>query len=315
MITIIMGVGTTQKGNVLTIERMRRTRLKSLRRRLAGAAPDRQHAIQDDIQHLERDLILIAADLDGIDGLDIPEPLENDDNVFPVTANLPVFKPGIDTIEKIKLGLLGGYEFVNPEAYKLMQADRNGTGGTRPNGRLTIEAARARVKEVVAGVLNEIAQRRREAAAGQHETTLIILAYSSFGGFASGAHEVVQDIWERETSERQFPAQILPLLLVPHGFPPDDAFNTNSVSYGVVKELTANATKRRHRREFRKGENRKIIALHPFRQTLLLSDTTLAGGQREPCCGCLLPILAVHDDDRVFQVTDADAVDGYFPGV
>ncbi len=68
-----------------------------------------------------------------------PEPLDSDSGTLPVTAQLAVVKPGPDTIEKIKRGLLAGHESVNPEAYKLMETDRNGTGGTRPNGKLTIE--------------------------------------------------------------------------------------------------------------------------------------------------------------------------------
>lgn len=279
MNTVIFSTGTAQKGNLLTIHRLVSGRIKRLKRRLKRSPEERKAALQSEIQRLQDDLILVAADLDGIEGLDIPEPLDTDSGTLPVTAQLAVVKPGPDTIEKIKHGLLAGHESVNPEAYKLMETDRNGTGGTRPNGRLTIEASRARVKEVVAAAFDKIAQRRREAAPGEHDTILVFLLYTSFGGFASGAHAVVEEIWEGEASARQFPVQIVPVLLLPHGFAPDDAANTNGVTYGVLKELSANSTKRRNRREFKKGQNRKVIVPQTYRQTLVLSDTNMAGGR------------------------------------
>ncbi len=72
MNTVIFSTGTAQKGNLLTIHRLVSARLKRLKRRLKRSPEERKAALQAEIQRLQDDLILVAADLDGIEGLDIP---------------------------------------------------------------------------------------------------------------------------------------------------------------------------------------------------------------------------------------------------
>jgi len=186
--------------------------------------------------------------------------------------------PGHDTIESITVGRRrGAYELVNPEAVRVSEGIKDGTGGAKANGWLASKSHSGKIAQDIENRFQRVIQIRRVQARPEESRVVVMVVWGGFGGFGSGAKDVVVDIVLQVAYAMKLDVDVQCLALVPGTNLGKDAENSDAIAFGALREHAAHSTKRYSVRAERAG--RTVVIKRVYVPTYLLTDTNRAPRQ------------------------------------
>jgi hypothetical protein len=273
--TIIILAGTSLCGAGYHFLRLWNQRKRLLERQVAAANGHGSAALQQHLDDLTQSVILRALDIDTTTPYRIPPPFEDDGMKWPPRFFMACPMPGRDTVARILQGDEEDWEFLNPDAFRWVISN-DATGGTRPNGRAAIQVVLGAVDKELREAFRSILERRRELARDMTAPIRVIEGVGTFGGFASGSHDVIRGKVMDIATEFGLRVDFIPILVVPGTLPTKDPANTDSVTHAVLKEQAAEGTGHAWRLEKRNHSEIPQLVRDGFRPALFVSDTNSA---------------------------------------
>ena len=280
---LIICAGTAACAGGVVVERRRRAEVERVTRRLAATRDDRgdqdQVGVADRrrLEHLRDNVRVIGFDVDASGGYSVHPALSGEPDHWAPGAFHHMGLPGPNLRAQQISGRLEGYSPLNPHALDGIDGLENAAGGVRNLGWLASFTGQKDIVDAIRGALNLFSRRTRDLYR-EGETVRIRIIAGSFGGFGSGALELLErttlacagdmfadaNAWDLRTA-----------LLVPGRHRGKDADNTRAVTCAVVMEKAAQATGWLHRVVQSAGEAR-IERARPVPVTLM-SDENAAG--------------------------------------